>query len=225
MMLHAGLIAGQTVLLQSTGGVSIFGLQFAHVMGIVPIITSSSDEKLGHAKVRGAACGINYKTTPEWGTRKPSISTAAAASITCSKSAAHTRSPVRSGVIGVGGKISIIGGLSGGTTELNPGLIFAKRANVQGISVGPDGSIRANECRDFGDETQAGDRSRVRLRRGESRLPSHGRRRAFRQNRHPGRRKTATRNACEKDYCAATRVGGNATSMSVPAFGALLMLK
>ena len=40
------------------------------------------------------------------------------------------------GAIRVGGKVSIIGGLSGGARELNPGLIFSKRANVQGISVG-----------------------------------------------------------------------------------------
>jgi D-arabinose 1-dehydrogenase-like Zn-dependent alcohol dehydrogenase len=46
MMEHAKLIAGQTVLLQGTGGVSIFGLQLARAMGIDAIITSSSDEKL-----------------------------------------------------------------------------------------------------------------------------------------------------------------------------------
>jgi NADPH:quinone reductase-like Zn-dependent oxidoreductase len=40
------------------------------------------------------------------------------------------------GAIRVGGKISMIGGLSDPATELNPGLIFARRANVQGISVG-----------------------------------------------------------------------------------------
>src|SRR5580704_4404909 len=45
MMVHAKLIAGQTVLLQGTGGVSIFGLQFAHAMGVTAIITSSSDDK------------------------------------------------------------------------------------------------------------------------------------------------------------------------------------
>ncbi|HTC02176.1 MAG TPA: NAD(P)-dependent alcohol dehydrogenase, partial [Xanthobacteraceae bacterium] len=49
MMVHAKLIAGQTVLLQGTGGVSIFGLQFAHAMGVTPIITSSSDDKLKRA--------------------------------------------------------------------------------------------------------------------------------------------------------------------------------
>ena len=67
MMNHAKLVAGQTVLLQGTGGVSIFGLQFAHAMGITAIITSSSDEKLERAKTLGAACGINYKSQPRVG--------------------------------------------------------------------------------------------------------------------------------------------------------------
>src|SRR6202451_2447312 len=40
------------------------------------------------------------------------------------------------GAIRIGGKVTMIGGLSGGATELNPGLIFSRRANVQGISVG-----------------------------------------------------------------------------------------
>ena len=66
MMEHAKLKAGDTILLQGTGGVSIFGLQFAHAMGIRAIITSSSDEKLKRAKKLGAAFGINYKTTPDW---------------------------------------------------------------------------------------------------------------------------------------------------------------
>ena len=66
MMEHAKLVAGQTVLLQGTGGVSIFGLQFARMMGIQAIITSSSDEKLARAKALGANHGINYKTTPDW---------------------------------------------------------------------------------------------------------------------------------------------------------------
>src|ERR1700734_190641 len=64
MIEHAKLKAGDTILLQGTGGVSIFGLQFAHAMGIRAIITSSSDEKLARAKKIGAAFGINYKTTP-----------------------------------------------------------------------------------------------------------------------------------------------------------------
>src|SRR5262249_18485738 len=63
---HAKLIAGQTVLLQGTGGISIFGLQLARMMGIQVIITSSSDDKLARAKTLGANHSINYKTTPDW---------------------------------------------------------------------------------------------------------------------------------------------------------------
>src|SRR5262252_1205484 len=63
---HAKLKAGDTVLLQGTGGVSIFGLQFARMMGIQVIITSSSDDKLARAKALGANHGINYKTRPDW---------------------------------------------------------------------------------------------------------------------------------------------------------------
>ena len=59
IMNHAKLIAGQSVLLLGTGGVSIFGLQLAHAMGIIAIVTSSSDAKLARAKALGAACGIN----------------------------------------------------------------------------------------------------------------------------------------------------------------------
>jgi NADPH:quinone reductase-like Zn-dependent oxidoreductase len=63
---HGKVIAGQTVLLQGTGGVSIFGLQLAHAMGLRVVITSSSDEKLARAKILGANKGINYKSTPDW---------------------------------------------------------------------------------------------------------------------------------------------------------------
>ena len=57
---------GQTVLLQGTGGVSIFALQLAHAMGLQVVITSSSEEKLARAKNLSANKGINYKSTPDW---------------------------------------------------------------------------------------------------------------------------------------------------------------
>jgi NADPH:quinone reductase-like Zn-dependent oxidoreductase len=135
MIEHAKLIAGQTVLLQGTGGVSIFALQLARAMGVRAIITSSSDEKLARAKALGAAHGINYKTTPDW--------EKAAREFTGGRGVDHVvevggaATLARSfGAIRFGGKVTMIGGLSGGATELNPGLIFSRRANVQGISVG-----------------------------------------------------------------------------------------
>ncbi len=58
--------AGDSVLLQGTGGVSIWGLQIAVASGGSAIITSSSDEKLLRAREMGASHGINYKNTPDW---------------------------------------------------------------------------------------------------------------------------------------------------------------
>ncbi|MGH8178545.1 MAG: zinc-dependent alcohol dehydrogenase family protein, partial [Steroidobacter sp.] len=63
---HGHLQRGQFVLLEGTGGVSIFGLQFAAAAGARPVITSSSDTKLERAKSLGAVATINYRTSPEW---------------------------------------------------------------------------------------------------------------------------------------------------------------
>src|ERR1700732_1274596 len=135
MMVHAKLIAGQTVLLQGTGGVSIFGLQFAHAMGITPIITSSSDDKLKRARTLGAAHTINYKTTPDW--EKAAVAFTGGRGVDQVVEVGGAGTLARSfGAIRIGGQISMSGGLSGGGTELNPGLILGRRANVQGISVG-----------------------------------------------------------------------------------------
>jgi NADPH:quinone reductase-like Zn-dependent oxidoreductase len=135
MMEHAKLIAGQIVLLQGTGGVSIFGLQFAKAMGIAAIITSSSDEKLARAKSLGAVHGINYKTTPDWD--KAAMEFTGGRGVDHVVEVGGAATLARSfGAIRVGGKISMIGGLSGAASELNPSLILGRRANVQGISVG-----------------------------------------------------------------------------------------
>ena len=63
--------AGDTILVQGTGGVSIFALQFGVMSGAQVIITSSSDEKLARAKQLGAWETINYKKTPEWAQASP----------------------------------------------------------------------------------------------------------------------------------------------------------
>lgn len=135
MVEHARLMAGSTVLLQGTGGVSIFGLQLAKAMGVRVIITSSSDDKLARARKLGADHGINYKTTPEWD--KAVMDITGGRGVDCVVEVGGAATIARSfGSIRVGGRIGLIGGLSGAASELNPGLILARRANVQGISVG-----------------------------------------------------------------------------------------
>ncbi|TNV62578.1 zinc-dependent alcohol dehydrogenase family protein, partial [Corallococcus exiguus] len=63
---QGGLKRGQTVLAQGTGGVSIFALQFARILGARVLITSSQDDKLQRAKQLGAQWLINYRQTPDW---------------------------------------------------------------------------------------------------------------------------------------------------------------
>jgi len=135
MMVHAKLIAGQTVLLQGTGGVSVFGLQLAHAMGMQSVITSSSDAKLTKAKALGANHTINYKTTPDW--EKSAMEFTRGRGVDHVVEVGGQGTLARSfGALRVGAKISMIGNLSGAATELNPGLIMGRRANIQGISVG-----------------------------------------------------------------------------------------
>ena len=68
-----GLKAGDSVLIQGTGGVSLFALQLARAAGARVIATSGSDAKLGRVLALGASDGINYKTTPDWEKEGPRI--------------------------------------------------------------------------------------------------------------------------------------------------------
>ena len=130
---HARIVAGQTVLVQGTGGVSIFALQFARLMGAQVIVTSSSEAKLARAKTLGATHGINYKTTPEW---QEAVVEATRGGVDHVVEVGGPGTLARSlRAIRIGGKITMIGVLSG-AAEINPMLIFSRRANLQGISVG-----------------------------------------------------------------------------------------
>jgi NADPH:quinone reductase-like Zn-dependent oxidoreductase len=131
---HGRVIAGQTVLVQGTGGVSIFALQFCKLFGAEVIATSSSDAKLERAKKLGAAHGVNYKTTPDW--EKAAVELTGGVGVDQVVEVGGAGTIAKSlGAVRVGGKVSMIGVLSG-AADLNPMLILGKRANVQGISVG-----------------------------------------------------------------------------------------
>ncbi len=130
---HARIVAGETVLVQGTGGVSIFALQLARLMGARVIVTSSSDEKLARAKALGATHGVNYKATPEWDKAVVELTGGGVDHVVEVGGPGTLARSLRA--IRVGGKITLIGVLSG-AAEINPMLIFSRRANVQGISVG-----------------------------------------------------------------------------------------
>jgi NADPH:quinone reductase-like Zn-dependent oxidoreductase len=126
--------AGETVLILGTGGVSIFALQFAKLMGAKVIATSGSDEKLEKAKLLGAGETINYKTREDWeravfeltGKRGVDhvIEVGGAGTLTRSlKAVRHA------------GHVAVIGVLSKGD-DFDPTPVLMKGIRMQGIFVG-----------------------------------------------------------------------------------------
>ncbi len=131
---HARVTAGDTVLVQGTGGVSIFALQFARLLGARVIATSSSDAKLERARALGASDGINYRATPEWQDAVLALTGGAGVDEIVEVGGAGTFA--RSlGAVRLGGNISLIGVLTG-AAEVNPTGIMRKSLSVRGIYVG-----------------------------------------------------------------------------------------
>lgn len=126
---------GDTVLVQGTGGVSLFALQFAKLLGARAIVTSSSDEKLARARALGAEAGINYRTTPEWGAAARELAGGDGFDIIVEVGGEVTL-PQSLRAVRPGGTISMIGVLSGSTLSARLGLIVTRYVRLQGITVG-----------------------------------------------------------------------------------------
>jgi NADPH:quinone reductase-like Zn-dependent oxidoreductase len=135
LVTSGALKAGDTILVQGTGGVSLFALQFAKFSGARVVATSSSDAKLERAKKLGADVIINYKTTPEWGDAARKLVGAAGidhvVEVGGAGTLAQSMRAVRSG-----GRISMIGVLAGGGGQISLLPILMRNLVVQGIFVG-----------------------------------------------------------------------------------------
>jgi NADPH:quinone reductase-like Zn-dependent oxidoreductase len=127
--------AGDYVLLEGTGGVSIFGLQFAKAAGAKPIITSSSDEKLARAKSLGAIGGVNYKTTPDWEKPVRELTGGVGVHHVLEVGGKDTLQKALAS-IGYGGHIALIGGLGGFGGEIPSMALMGQNVSVSGIYVG-----------------------------------------------------------------------------------------
>ena len=131
----ARLEPGDTVVLQGTGGVSIFGLQFAKAAGYRTVITSSSDEKLARAKAMGADHLVNYKTTPGWSGPVREATGGRGADFIMEVGGGGTiQESMRA--IRIGGHIAIIGVVAGAGDPFNPAALIGNSAKLQGLSVG-----------------------------------------------------------------------------------------
>lgn len=125
---------GKTVLLQGTGGVSIFALQFSKALGARVLITSGHDEKMSRALAMGADAATNYKTHPDWDKWAREHCGGAGADIVVEVGGAGTLERSIKAVR-IGGHIALIGVLSG-AGAFNPISILMKAVRVQGVFVG-----------------------------------------------------------------------------------------
>jgi NADPH:quinone reductase-like Zn-dependent oxidoreductase len=140
LMVEAKVKPGDSVLVQGSGGVSVFALQFAKAAGCHVIATSSSDAKLEKLGALGADQLINYRTDENWGDKVLEITGGSGANVIVEVGGSGTLAQsVRA--VAMGGHISMIGVLTGIQGEVPTAELFQKNAVVSGISVGS----RANQ--------------------------------------------------------------------------------
>lgn len=127
--------AGQTVLAQGTGGVSIFALQFAHALGARVVITSSQDEKLERARKLGADLTANYKKHPDWEEEVLKLTGGQGVDHVLEVVGAEAL-PKSVRATKPGGHIALIGLLSGAPAKPDPALAEPKKLRIQPTYVG-----------------------------------------------------------------------------------------
>jgi NADPH:quinone reductase-like Zn-dependent oxidoreductase len=135
LVTRGGMKAGDTLLVQGTGGVALFGLQFAVALGARVILLSSSDEKLEKARALGASILINYRKTPDWDAAVMDATDGDGAShiLELGGPATYDRS-IRA--VAASGKIVQIGVLSGFAPTPNLARLQSENADIIGVTVG-----------------------------------------------------------------------------------------
>jgi NADPH:quinone reductase-like Zn-dependent oxidoreductase len=135
LVVQGGVKAGEVVLVQGTGGVSLFALLFAKLHGARVITTSSSDAKLERVKSMGADHLINYRTTPAWDKAAREITGGTGVDLVVEVGGAGTlETSVRA--VRVSGTVSLIGVLSGVAGSVNLGPVVTQNIRLQGVTVG-----------------------------------------------------------------------------------------
>ncbi len=132
---HGRLRPGQTVLVEGTGGVSIFALQLAVASGARVIATSSSDEKLARAKALGASDGINYARDPEWEKAVLELTSGRGVDYVM-EVVGGTNVQHAAGALARNGHIALIGIIEGFDTVAPTVPLLQKRGAIRGVFVG-----------------------------------------------------------------------------------------
>jgi NADPH:quinone reductase-like Zn-dependent oxidoreductase len=126
---------GDKVLVQGTGGVSLFALQFARLCGAEVIVLSGSDAKLARARELGAAHGVNYRSDPEWARTVRRLAGGDGVDHVVEVGGAQSM-PQSVRAVRAGGTVSLIGVASGPVMQVPLGHIVTRSVRLQGITVG-----------------------------------------------------------------------------------------
>jgi len=127
--------AGETVLTLGTGGVSVFALQFAKMMGARAIVTSSSDEKLARARALGADHTINYRQHPDWAEEVLERTSGRGVDHVIEVGGPETL-PQSISACRIGGHIALIGVLTGFAGKVPTVALITRQVRLQGLTVG-----------------------------------------------------------------------------------------
>jgi NADPH:quinone reductase-like Zn-dependent oxidoreductase len=139
---HRRVIAGDTVLIQGSGGVSVFALQFARVLGARVIATTSTAEKAERLKALGASDVINYTETPDWDAKVRELTDGHGVDCIVEIGGPGTIA-MSLKALAVGGHVSLIGASLSSGTGLDPLLLTGRGITLGSISVGSRADFEA----------------------------------------------------------------------------------
>lgn len=131
---EGGIKAGDTVLVQGSGGVALFALQFAKAAGALVIATSSSDEKLKKMQALGADCLVNYRSDENWEKTAKEMTGGRGADIVVETGGSTL--PQSLSAVAFGGCVSVVGFVAGYEATIPLRQLIGPMIRVQGIAVG-----------------------------------------------------------------------------------------
>jgi NADPH:quinone reductase-like Zn-dependent oxidoreductase len=135
LFIAAAVKPGDTVLLQGSGGVSVFALQLAKAAGARVIVTSSSDEKRERLKSLGAFATVDYKRNQTWGESVRNLNGGHGVDVAVEVGGPKTFDESVT-ALRFGGVLSLVGVLTGMRGDINTYAVFYKGITVRGIYVG-----------------------------------------------------------------------------------------
>ena len=126
---------GDRVLVQGGGGVALFAVAFAKLLGAHVTVITSSDERIARVRQLGADATVNYRATPEWAKATRDITGGRGYDLILELGGEKTL-PQSLRAIRPGGTIAMIGILSGSAMSASLGLIITRQVRLQGVTVG-----------------------------------------------------------------------------------------